>query len=77
MPFCNTFYAMNWIGYMSDMHIAGCCVVHEAACDTCRAVARNMDSEAVEHSIQEATASVRENISLVERSLINLEEHTG
>ncbi|KAL0048072.1 hypothetical protein WJX82_007015 [Trebouxia sp. C0006] len=41
-----------------------------------RAVARNMDSEAVEHSIQEATASVRENISLVERSLVNLEEHT-
>ena len=35
-----------------------------------------MDSEAVERSIQEATASVRENISLVERSMINLEEHT-
>lgn len=41
-----------------------------------RAVARNMDSEAVEHSIQEATSSVRENIALVERSMINLEEHT-
>jgi hypothetical protein len=51
-------------------------VADEAGCGTCRAVARNMDSEAVEHSIQEATASVQENISLVETSLINLEEHT-
>ena len=59
------------------MHIAISCVTDEAAGGACRAVARNMDSEAVEHSIQEATASVRENISLVERSLINLEEHTG
>lgn len=42
----------------------------------CRAVAGNMDSEAVEHSIQEAIASVQENILLVERSLLNLEEHT-
>jgi hypothetical protein len=58
------------------MHIAICCVADKADCGTCRAIARNMDSEAVEHSIQEATASVRENISLVERSLINLEEHT-
>ena len=58
------------------MHIAICCFADGAACGICRAVARNMDSEAVEHSIQEATASVRENISLVERSLVNLEEHT-
>ena len=35
-----------------------------------------MDTEAVERSIQEATASVHENITLVERSLVNLEDHS-
>ena len=41
-----------------------------------RAFARNMDIEAVEHSIQEATAAVHESISSIENSLLNLEEHT-
>lgn len=35
-----------------------------------------MDTEAVEQSIQEATASVRENVSLLERALLDIEEHT-
>ena len=41
-----------------------------------RAFARNMDGEAVERSIQEATSSVQEHIAAVERSLHDLEEHT-
>ena len=35
-----------------------------------------MDTEAVERSIQEATASVRENVSTLERALLDIEEHT-
>lgn len=42
----------------------------------CRAFVRNMDSEAVERSIQEATASVGDNISTLERSLLDIEEHS-
>lgn len=41
-----------------------------------RAFVRNMDSEAVERSIQEATASVGDNISTLERSLLDIEEHS-
>lgn len=35
-----------------------------------------MDTEAVERSIQEATASVRENVSTLESALLDIEEHT-
>ena len=35
-----------------------------------------MDTVAVEQSIQEATASVRENVSSLERALLDIEEHT-
>ena len=42
----------------------------------CRAFVRNMDTEAVERSIQEATASVRENVLTLERALLDIEEHT-
>lgn len=42
----------------------------------CRAFVRNMDTEAVERSIQEATASVRENVSSLESALLDIEEHT-
>ena len=34
-----------------------------------------MDTEAVEQSIQEATASVHENVSTLERALLDIEEH--
>lgn len=43
---------------------------------SCRAFVRNTDTEAVERSIQEATASVRENVSNLESSLLDIEEHT-
>ena len=35
-----------------------------------------MDTDAVERSIQEATASVRENVTTLERALLDVEEHT-
>ncbi|KAL3151430.1 hypothetical protein ABBQ38_012438 [Trebouxia sp. C0009 RCD-2024] len=41
-----------------------------------RAFERNMDTDAVEQSIQEASASVRENVSMLERALLDVEEHT-
>ena len=51
-------------------NVAGNCVL------LCRAVARNMDSEAMETSIREATAAVRENVSSLERSLLDLEDYS-
>lgn len=50
--------------------------VPNPAAAVCRAFERNMDTEAVEQSIQEATASVRENVSMLERALLDVEEHT-
>lgn len=35
-----------------------------------------MDTEAVERSIQEATASVHENVSTLESAVLDIEEHT-
>ena len=50
--------------------------VPNPAVAVCRAFERNMDTEAVEQSIQEATASVRENVSMLERALLDVEDHT-